>query len=190
MPFPDEPGQVRIVDYQLSWPREFRQLEAQVRSAIGSNALAVDHVGSTAIPGLAAKDVIDIQVRVAAVDEASVVPAMGSIGFRCRPEAWNRTETSSGVKCRKLVFAPAIGARLCNVHFRAADAPNARFALLFRDYLRADDTARQAWGAFKRRLAVSVTDYADYGQIKQPATEILIQAAERWAAGCGWSVPG
>lgn len=55
------------------------------------------------------------------------------------------------------------------------------------DYLRADDPARQAWGAFKRRLAVSVTDYADYGQLKRLATEILMRAAEQWAASCGAS---
>jgi GrpB-like predicted nucleotidyltransferase (UPF0157 family) len=58
----------------------------------------------------------------------------------------------------------------------------------FRDYLRADETARQAWGAFKTRLAASVPDLADYGQIKSPATEVLIRAAEMWAARTGWTV--
>jgi len=189
MPFLDEPSQVKILDYQARWPQEFRHLAAHVRAGLGSDAVAIDHVGSTSVPGLAAKDVIDLQVRVTSINEASVVWAMNSIGFRCRPEAWNKTEMSGGVTCRKLVFAPPAGQRLCNVHFRKVGAPNTRFALLFRDYLRADETARDAWGAFKRRLAISVTDLADYGQIKQPATEILIQAAEQWAAGCGWSVP-
>jgi GrpB protein len=64
----------------------------------------------------------------------------------------------------------------------------ARFALLFRDYLRADETARQAWGAFKKRLAISAPDLADYGRIKSPATEVLIRAAEIWAAQTGWTV--
>jgi GrpB-like predicted nucleotidyltransferase (UPF0157 family) len=86
------------------------------------------------------------------------------------------------VICRKLVFAPPIGARRCNIHVRENAAPNSRLALLFRDYLRADESARLAWGTFKRRLAASVPDLADYGQIKAPATEILMVAAEKWAA--------
>jgi GrpB-like predicted nucleotidyltransferase (UPF0157 family) len=189
MPFPDEPGFVSVVSYQTGWPDEFSRLARVLAEALGSLALTIDHVGSTSVPGLAAKDVIDVQVRVAAVAEQDLGPAMAAIGFRCRPEPWNRTETSSGVTCAKLVFAPPAGARLCNVHIRRADGPNARFALLFRDYLRSDDAAREAWGAFKRRLADSVSNLADYGQIKAPATDVLIRGAERWAAQTGWSVP-
>jgi GrpB-like predicted nucleotidyltransferase (UPF0157 family) len=62
-----------------------------------------------------------------------------------------------------------------------------RYALLFRDYLRADHAARAAWGAFKQRLATSVPDLMDYGQIKAPATEILMAGAERWAGETGCS---
>jgi len=189
MPFPDEPAQVAIVSYQPAWPGDFSQLARVLTRALGSRALAIDHVGSTSVPGLAAKDVIDVQVRVATVAEQEIGSAMAAIGFRYRPEPWNRAETSSGVACAKLVFASPAGARLCNVHIRRADGPNARFALLFRDYLRADDAARAAWGAFKIRLAASVCDLADYGQIKAPATDLLICGAERWAAQTGWSVP-
>jgi hypothetical protein len=53
--------------------------------------------------------------------------------------------------------------------------------------LRADEAARQSWGAFKQRLAVSVPDLMDYGQIKAPATEILMRAAEGWAAETDWT---
>jgi dephospho-CoA kinase len=59
--------------------------------------------------------------------------------------------------------------------------------LLFRDYLRADDAAGVGWGAFMKRLAVSVPDLLDYGQIKAQATEVLMAGAERWAAQTGWS---
>ncbi|MFF7157980.1 GrpB family protein [Streptomyces sp. NPDC008139] len=77
--------------------------------------------------------------------------------------------------------------RACNVHLREAAGPNSRFALLFRDYPRADETARGAWGAFKQRLAVSGPDLLDDGQIKAPAAEVLMAAPERWAAETGWS---
>jgi GrpB-like predicted nucleotidyltransferase (UPF0157 family) len=61
--------------------------------------------------------------------------------------------------------------------------------LLFRDFLRADDGARRAWGEFKQRLAIRVPDLMDYGQIKAPATDIVMAAAERWAADAGWHAP-
>ncbi|MFC4032118.1 GrpB family protein [Streptomyces polygonati] len=187
MPFPDERSQVAVVEYRPQWPAEFDLLARQLRDALGDLALAVDHVGSTSVPGLPAKDCIDVQVRMRSVAEARDAPLLAAIGFRCRPEPWNRIEVSGGRECRKLVFAPPIGARSCNVHLREGDGPNARFALLFRDYLRADEAALRAWGAFKQRLALSVPDLLDYGQIKAPATEVLMGAAERWAAETGWS---
>ena len=186
MPFPDEPNRVTVVDCRPEWPSEFDRIAGELRPVLGPAAIAIDHVGSTSVPGLAAKDCIDVQVTVAALDEAWAVTRMGLVGFRRRPEPWNRVEVSGGVACRKLVFAPPPGHRLCNVHFREQGGRNARFALLFRDYLRADETARQAWGAFKQRLAASVPDLADYGQVKAPATEVLIRAAELWAAQTGW----
>jgi GrpB-like predicted nucleotidyltransferase (UPF0157 family) len=187
MPFPDELGQLAVVTYRPEWPTEFEQLAERLRHALGDLAVAVDHVGSTSVPGLSAKDCIDVQVRMRSIDEGRDVPLLAAIGFRCRPEAWNRSEVSAGQRCRKLVFAPPVGARSCNVHLRENIGPNARYALLFRDYLRADEAARRAWGGFKERLAVSVPDLLDYGQIKAPATEVLMAAAERWAADTGWS---
>jgi len=190
VPFPDEFAHgVVVADYQPQWPEQFEQLAAQLLDTLGTAALAVDHVGSTSVPGLAAKDCIDVQVRVASVDEERFVPPLAAIGFRCRPEPWNRCEVSAGHECGKLVFAPPIGARRCNVHIRRSDGPNTRYALLFRDYLRADERARRGWGAFKQRLALNVTDLMDYGQIKAPATEVLMAGAERWAEETGWQVP-
>lgn len=186
MPFPDECAQAVVVDYRPEWPVEFDRLAGQLRAVLGDLAVAVDHVGSTAVPGLPAKDCVDVQVRMRSIDEARDIPLLATVGFRCRPEPWNRVEVLGGQRCRKLVFAPPVGARPCNVHLRDNGGPNARYALLFRDYLRGDVDARQAWGAFKQRLAQSVPDLMDYGQIKAPATEILMAAAERWAAEVGW----
>jgi len=143
MPFADEPSEVTILDYQPQWPDDFDRLARQLQQALGRAAVAIDHIGSTSVPGLAAKDCIDIQVRVAQLDEPSLVQPLARIGYRCRPEPWNRVELSAGVTCRKLVF--------------------------------------------KKRLADSVPSLSDYGQIKAPATEVLMRAAERWAADTGWS---
>ncbi|MEV0321306.1 GrpB family protein [Streptomyces sp. NPDC050658] len=189
MPFPDEAAEsLTVVPYRPSWPADFERLAVDLRAALGGLAVAVDHVGSTSVPGLAAKDCVDVQVRVAALDEALLVPPLAAIGFRLRPEPWNRSEPSSGHRRPKLVLAPAPGARRCNVHLREHGGPGARYALLFRDYLRAHDAARDAWGAFKQRLALSVPQLPDYGQIKAPATDVLMAGAERWAADTGWRV--
>lgn len=191
MPFPDElsPHGVTVAEYRVEWPREFERLSAELGDALGPLALAIDHVGSTSVPGLAAKNCIDVQVRVADVDQASIVPIMTALGYRLRPEPWNHVEVSGGVECAKLVFAPPVGARTCNVHFRVHNGPNTRYALLFRDFLRADERARRGWGDFKQRLARSVPDLMAYGQVKAPATDVLMCAAERWAAATDWRVP-
>ncbi|MCB5912147.1 GrpB family protein [Streptomyces pinistramenti] len=187
MPFPDEDAPVAVVAHRPEWQAEFGQLAGRLHRALGEAALALDHIGSTSVPGLPAKDCIDVQVRVRSLDASRDVALLTGIGFRLRPEPWNTMEVSFGEHCRKRVFAPPVGARSCNVHVREDGGPNARFALLFRDYLRADDSARRAWGSFKERLALSVPDLSAYGRIKAPATAVLLGAAERWAADVGWS---
>jgi GrpB-like predicted nucleotidyltransferase (UPF0157 family) len=190
MPFPDESIAVAVLDYQPRWMTDFELLAGKLQDVLGDHARAINHVGSTAVPGLAAKDCVDIQVQVMTIHEVQHVGLLAGAGFRCRPEPWNRVEVSGRQECRKLVFAPPPGWRRCNVHLREEGGPNTRFALLFRDYLRADETARQAWGAFKQRLALSVPDLLEYGQIKAPATEVLMAAAERWATETGWQPAG
>jgi dephospho-CoA kinase len=190
VPFGDEVSDgVVVCDYTSAWPVEFDLIAAQLDDALGTHAIAIDHIGSTSVPGLAAKDCVDVQVRVRSLDDEPIAARMSAIGFRCRPEPWNKTETSFGRECGKLVFAPPVGARRSNVHVRVIGGPNIRYALLFRDYLRSDEGARNGWAAFKRRLAQSVPDLLDYGQIKAPATEVLMTGAARWAAETGWSVP-
>jgi GrpB-like predicted nucleotidyltransferase (UPF0157 family) len=189
VPFPDESLIVRVGSYDPSWPADFAVIAADLRAALGDIARAMDHVGSTSIPGMPAKDCIDVQVRVARVDREMIVPALSAIGFRVRNEPWNTEETSFGVTSPKLVFAPPVGARRTNVHVRAFGSPNARFTLLFRDYLRNNPVAREAWGAFKVRLAQDVTNLYSYGQIKHPAMMVLMEAARSWAAESGWTTP-
>jgi GrpB-like predicted nucleotidyltransferase (UPF0157 family) len=93
------------------------------------------------------------------------------------PAAWN-----------KLVVGPLDkGERLSNIHVRAAGSPNERYALLFRDYLRSDSSARTAWELFKTRLGALARTREEYGQVKDPATDLLMASAERWADAVGWS---
>lgn len=188
MPFPDEPSTAIIREYNPQWRDDFERLAELLADTLGDAALAIDHVGSTSVPGLAAKDCIDVQVRVADLHDKRLIQRLASQRFRLRREPWNRMECLHGEECRKLVFAPPPGARRSNIHVRQTGGPNVRFALLFRDYLRADNVARSAWGQFKQQLAMQVPDLSAYGTIKAPAAQILMAAAERWAVQSNWSV--
>jgi GrpB-like predicted nucleotidyltransferase (UPF0157 family) len=186
MPFPDEPlaQRIEVIPHREGWADEGSSLAARLRELL-PGAVAVQHIGSTSVPGLAAKDCLDMMVQVRTVGD-DVAAALEHRGYRRRPEPWNQQEISFGVSCRKQVFAPPVGARPCNIHVREHGRQNVRYALLFRDFLTADTEAAIAWGRFKTRLAQSVTDLAGYGQIKAPAQEILMALAQRWAHDQGW----
>lgn len=141
------------------------------------------------MPGLAAKDCIDVQVEVQALDEELITGCFAGMGFRLRSEPWNRAEQAPGGACPKLVFAPPEGERASNIHVLEAASEAARRKLLFRDFLRAHDTARDAWGDFKQRLAAMAADIYQYGQAKAGPTEILLIAAESWARQAQWALP-
>ena len=186
MPFPDEVRPVEVVPYRASWPAEFEELARRLATVLDPVAVAIDHIGSTAVPGLQAKDVIDVQVRVAAIDHDAMVARFRQVGFRLRPEPWNHREVTDGLPYEKLVFAPPVGERHANVHVRVVGAANTRCALLFRDFLCAHDDLRDAWGDFKGRLAHAVPDLAGYGQVKAPAWTVLMAGANEWARTTGW----
>jgi dephospho-CoA kinase len=176
---------VAVDPYDPEWPDAFTALAGGIKTALGSVAVAVDHIGSTSVPGLAAKDCIDIQVQVATLDRDAIVGHFERIGFRERPEPWNRIESTPTGQWPKLVFTPPIGERASNVHVRERGSGTARRNLLFRDFLRANGVARAAWGDFKQRLALIGPDIYQYGQAKAGPTEILMIAAESWASETG-----
>jgi GrpB-like predicted nucleotidyltransferase (UPF0157 family) len=180
---------VIVKPYQETWPREFQTLARQLTTTLGSLALRVDHIGSTSVPGLAAKDVIDAQVIVTSLESTpAITDAMRRIGYQLRSGEWNLRDhvpaswQGPGTEWEKLVFGPPNGERPTNVHVRVQGRANERYALLFRDYLRANGRARHAWAEFKLRLASHFpNDLAAYGHLKDPATDLLIVAAEEWA---------
>jgi GrpB-like predicted nucleotidyltransferase (UPF0157 family) len=96
-------------------------------------------------------------------------------------------EAAPGGPCPKLVFAPPVGERASNIHVLAAASEAVRGKLLFRDFLRANDPARDAWGDFKQRLASMTADLYQYGQAKAGPTQILMIAAESWASSTRWA---
>jgi GrpB-like predicted nucleotidyltransferase (UPF0157 family) len=190
VPFPDELARgLAVVAYDPRWPGDFSVLARRLQAALGSAAVRVHHVGSTSVPGLAAKDCIDVQVEVRVLDRELIAGRMAAIGFRLRPEPWNQAEPTPGGSCPKLVFAPPAGERASNVHVAEAASAAARRKLLFRDFLRAHGEARDAWSDFKQHLASIASDIYQYGQAKAGPTEILLIAAEGWARQARWSPP-
>ena len=183
---------VEIVPYQTSWPREFERVAALLRLGLGSLALRIDHIGSTAVPGLAAKDVIDIQVTVAALDD-QLRQAMETLGLP-GVEGLQRDHRPPGAigpdsDWEKLYFHEAPGQRRVHIHVRVAGRPNQRYPLLFRDYLRARPASAAAYAELKRRLATGLADPDTYPEMKDPAVDLIYFAAEDWAAATNWQAP-
>jgi GrpB-like predicted nucleotidyltransferase (UPF0157 family) len=116
---------IRVVAHDPGWPRQFAELGTRLRDALGDVALRIDHIGSTAVPGLAAKPVMDIQISVAVLELADpfVVP-LQRLGFVYRAENTERTK-------RYLREPP--GDRRTHIHVRRAGSFSEQFALLFRD---------------------------------------------------------
>ena len=181
-----------IVPYRASWATEFTALSDRLRSALGPLALRVEHIGSTSIAGLAAKDVIDIQVSVSALDH-HVNHSITSIGFRLDASI-SRDHVPPGAtdaveEWQKMFFVEARGDRRANIHVRAAGRLNERYSLLFRDYLRACPRVAEAYAELKRRLSVSLAVADDFADVKDPAVDLIYLAAEQWAAATNWTLP-
>ncbi len=187
-----------IVEYQPRWPDEFAEIRDRLAGSFGDQALHIEHIGSTSVPGLAAKDVIDVQVSVASLEPneplEAALEAAGFVPYRGESPAWDHVPPGSDPnppeRWHKLFASAPSDERQVHVHVRVAGSPNERFALLFRDFMRAHPDARNAWAVFKRELARIAENVDDYVEVKDPATDVVIVVAERWAADTGWSPHG
>ncbi|MDQ2808045.1 MAG: GrpB family protein [Chloroflexota bacterium] len=176
------------------WPGEFQRIALPLRAALGDRALRLDHIGSTAVPGLAAKDVIDVQVTVAALDSAAISAALAPLAYTPLPgitgDHLPPGRAAVPAEWAKLLFREPVGERRVNLHIRQAGRANQRYALLFRDYLRADPGAAAAYGQIKTALAqLHPNDVEAYYDVKDPVCDLIIAAAELWATATGYT-PG
>lgn len=170
---------VVISPYDPAWPVRFVQLAAPLRAALGAVALRIDHIGSTSIPGLAAKPIIDIQVSVAAFEPLDAFrQPLTQLGYVYRAE---------NSDLAKRYFREAPGDPRTHIHVRRAGSWSEQFALLFRDYLRChpDDAARYA--AVKRQLAEQYgADRHGYTDAKVPCIWEIMLKADEWCQTTGW----
>lgn len=181
---------IHIKEYQQAWRDEFLGVRERLCSHLGALALRIDHIGSTSVPDLCAKDILDIQVSVATLGP-EIIGALSAIGFVKHPDvnADHVPPDYAGAKegWAKHFFMQPAGQRRMNVHVRKFGNPNQRYAILFRDYLVAHKPVASAYGELKKRLARSLLKDSDYPEVKDPAVDLIYFAAEQWALCTAWS---
>lgn len=178
-----------ISPYRDDWPAAFEAVRSRLAAILAERALRIDHVGSTSVPGLDAKNVIDVQVTVRALADADPLADAGYRVVTATRDHVPPGAPNDAHEWSKRLFNEPDGERRVNVHVREAGRANQRYALLFRDYLRAHPAAAEAYARLKRALAAELADPRTYPDVKDPACDLIWVAAEEWAAATGWS-PG
>jgi GrpB-like predicted nucleotidyltransferase (UPF0157 family) len=165
---------IEIAEYDPNWPAEFEQAAARIRSALGAAVLALEHVGSTAVPGLASKPVIDINLVVAdSAREDAYAAQLESAGFRLtiREPVWFE---------HRMFVTPD---PRVNLHVFALNCPEVERVRLFRDWLRQSAGDRALYAETKRNLAQrNWSNVQDYADAKQHVIEEIMGRARAWAA--------
>lgn len=169
---PAQYAPVMLVDYDPKWPGLFEREVARIRAALGTAALLVEHVGSTAVPGLVAKPIIDIDLAVAnSADEPSYIPQLEAVGYvlRIREPDWHEHRCFKGPDTN------------VNLHVFTVGSPEIERMLLFRDWLRSREDDRELYTRTKRTLAAKQWKYIQhYADAKtEVIEEILTRAGEQ-----------
>ncbi|PDT31049.1 hypothetical protein CO660_05440 [Rhizobium sp. L9] len=173
---------VEISDWSPEWTTKFRAKATALREALSKQAQRIDHIGSTAIQGLAAKPIIDIQISVANFDHMDdLVEALETVGY-----VWR----SSNPELTKRYFREIPGHERTHIHIRRLGSWHEQWTLLFRDYMRLHVEEHGTYAALKRSLAAQFrNDRLAYITGKEDYLWQVIRRADRWAATTGWS-PG
>jgi GrpB-like predicted nucleotidyltransferase (UPF0157 family) len=169
-----------VVEYDPAWPEEFRGYARAVRSVLGPVARRIDHVGSTAVPGLAAKPVIDLQISVDALEPvARYAEPLATLGYAYEARNPDRVR-------RAFRWPP--GERRRHLYARVAGSFDEQLNLLFRDFLRSSPDDARTYARSKQELAVRFrTDREGYVRAKEPAVWSILRRAHDWAQATGWS---
>jgi GrpB-like predicted nucleotidyltransferase (UPF0157 family) len=170
-PAPKLEGKVTLVEYDPAWPGLFEREAARIRGALGSRVVSLDHVGSTSVPGLAAKPIIDMLMVVPdSSDEAAYVPALEAAGYRLviREPDWQEHRVFKGPDTN------------INLHTFSPGSPELDRMLGFRDHLRTHDEDRLLYESEKRRLAAQDWEYVQqYADAKTRVVESIIERAAK-----------
>ena len=177
-----------VVPSDPSWPDQARRILARLNTTCGHRALRIDHIGSTAVPGMDAKDVIDVQVTVSSLEVADeMAGALLAAGYPRVDRNTSDNAHGAGASADKALWqkrfhASADPGRPTHVHLRVDGRPNQQFALLFVDWLKANPAVQQDYLAAKQ-MALRTADYAE---AKEPWFLDAYHRAWEWAQTTGW----
>jgi dephospho-CoA kinase len=191
----ERPEDCRPVPYDPSWAGVAARLVGRVAAAAGDLGRGVEHIGSTAVPGLAAKPVIDLQL---AVDDLAAADALADqladAGF---PRSAGNVQDGvhpvldpDPAAWQKRFHGGADPAVLVHLHVRERGGPGWRTALVLRDWWRADAEARDRYQALKLAVAASAGTATGYAAAKEPLLDDLVAQALNWARRTGWAPEG
>ncbi|WP_159622302.1 dephospho-CoA kinase [Ruania rhizosphaerae] len=175
-----------------TWAMQAEDILTRLRRAAGQSALSAHHIGSTAVPGLVAKDVLDLQIGVQDLATADVLAdRLTAAGFPAMPGRWSDSPKDLRAEggWEKRFHANADPGRHVNLHVRVADGPAWRFALMFRDWLRAVRAEREDYARMKQRLAAQTTSTREYAEAKEPWFDQAWPRIQSWATATGWYPP-
>lgn len=165
----DPPKTVHVAEYHPAWPERFRFLARRAAEAIGERVLAVEHVGSTSVPGLAAKPIIDLAVLVRPEDVPHAIERLAALGYV--------HEGNKGIPGREAFRTPP-GEEKHHLYVCIPESASVRDHLLFRDYLRAHPDVAREYAELKRRLAEQYRhDSEGYQDAKRPFIEEVTERA-------------
>ncbi len=173
----------RLVPHNSAWAADARRIVNRIKAAAGGKVLRVDHVGSTSVDGLDAKDVVDIQVTVASLEDADeIAEALAAAGFPRVSDVGSDVAHDDSGRWGKRLHGAADPGRPASIHLRVDGWPNQRFALLFPLWLAAHPAVRDEYLQVKR-AALSAPDYAE---AKEPWFAEAYPKALAWAEATGW----
>jgi GrpB-like predicted nucleotidyltransferase (UPF0157 family) len=180
------PVAVEVVEYDPEWPNVAREICERLSAVLRHRALRIEHVGSTAVPGLAAKPVIDLDLTVAdPADERVWLPRLQEAGYvlTVREPWWHEHRMLRGGHRADDGHAPASTGPAVNIHVFGPDSPELVKHIVFRNWLRADAPDRELYAAAKRSAADGPSQRVmDYNARKQAVIHDIYQRAFR-AAG-------
>ena len=188
------PDHNAVTDPDPEWEGRGERVVAKLAAALARHAgvTEVSHIGSTSVPALIAKDVIDVQVGVRCLDDADSVAfhtALHGAGYLLTPDntADRPKPGTDPDDWGKRFYGGCDPAQVVHVHVRRRASPGWRFALLFRDWLRAVPAEREVYAAEKRRLLALDDTTEVYAEAKEPWFDDAFRRADEWAADTGWA---
>ena len=161
---------ITLIEYDHAWPENFAREAKRIKAALGERALMVEHIGSTSVPGLVAKPIIDILLVVAdSAHEPSYVPALEAVGYvlRIREPDWHEHRLFKGQDTN------------INLHVFTQGSEEIRRVLLLRDWLRTNEADRELYARSKRSLASRKWKYVqNYADAKSEVVERILERAK------------